>query len=399
MQKSKRYKRVRFSAEVIQAALEVFTETVPPDAQINTTSRTVDNGQEEWTFDTDEEFLAAYRKGAKKYRFQKSASLKGQIASLMVGAFSADDVHISVSNAQPLSIEKVFNVFERNLETSRLNPLAPQGPNVAKSKSYKRVRFSAEVIQAALEVFTETVPPDAQIDTTSRTVDSGQEEWTFDTDEEFLAAYRKGAKGYRFQKSVWLESRSARFTVISSGFGEVNISVSNALPSLVEKVFNVFERNLETSRLPPPLQPVAASPVPTIFIGHGQSDQWRELKDHLTDKHNYRVIAYEVGARAGHTIRDILDEMLTVSSFALLVMTGDDETDVGQLRARQNVVHELGLFQGKLGFHRAIAVAEHGVELFSNIDGVQQLHFSSGNIAEIYGDVLATLRREFGDAR
>jgi predicted nucleotide-binding protein len=137
---------------------------------------------------------------------------------------------------------------------------------------------------------------------------------------------------------------------------------------------------------------------PKIFIGHGRSVQWRDLKDHLTDKHGYQVNAYEVGVRSGYTITHILGEMLTQSSFALIVMTGDDETADGHARARQNVVHELGLFQGRLGFNRAITVTESGLESFSNIDGVQQIKFVH-NIAETYGDVLATLRREFGDAR
>jgi predicted nucleotide-binding protein len=137
---------------------------------------------------------------------------------------------------------------------------------------------------------------------------------------------------------------------------------------------------------------------PKIFIGHGRSAQWRDLKDHLTDKHGYQVNAYEVGVRSGYTITHILGEMLTESSFALIVMTGDDETTDGHTRARQNVVHELGLFQGRLGFNRAIMVTENALEPFSNIDGVQQIRFNH-NIAETYGDVLATLRREFGNAR
>jgi predicted nucleotide-binding protein len=77
-------------------------------------------------------------------------------------------------------------------------------------------------------------------------------------------------------------------------------------------------------------------------------------------------------------------------------MTAEDETVEGEFRARQNVVHEIGLFQGKLGFSRAIVLVEDGVELFSNLQGVQQIRYSKGNIRETYGDVLATLRREFG---
>ncbi len=71
------------------------------------------------------------------------------------------------------------------------------------------------------------------------------------------------------------------------------------------------------------------------------------------------VEAYEVGARAGHAIRDVLQRMLSNSAFAVLIMTGEDQTpDAGVMRARQNVVHEAGLFQGRLGFERAVVLLE-----------------------------------------
>jgi predicted nucleotide-binding protein len=88
--------------------------------------------------------------------------------------------------------------------------------------------------------------------------------------------------------------------------------------------------------------------------------------------------------------------MLEASSFALLVMTGEDESKDGSRRARQNVDHEADLFQGKLGFSRAIILLEDGTEEFSNIDGLQQIRFSKGKIKESFGDVLAVLKRELG---
>ena len=87
--------------------------------------------------------------------------------------------------------------------------------------------------------------------------------------------------------------------------------------------------------------------------------------------------------------------MTTKSSFALLVMTGEDEAEDGTLRARQNVIHEVGLFQGCLGFSRAIVLLEDGTEEFSNLFGIQQIRFSRENIKETFGDVLATIKREF----
>jgi predicted nucleotide-binding protein len=131
-----------------------------------------------------------------------------------------------------------------------------------------------------------------------------------------------------------------------------------------------------------------------VFIGHGRSKVWEELMNHLQDKHGQSVVAFESGARAGHHIRDILDEMLTESSLAFLVLTGEDETADQCLRARQNVIHETGLFQGKLGFSRAIVLLEEGVEEFSNLAGIQHISFPKGHIGETFGEVLAVIKRE-----
>ena len=144
----------------------------------------------------------------------------------------------------------------------------------------------------------------------------------------------------------------------------------------------------------PPKDEYAENPDATIFIGHGRNLAWRDLKDHLTDLHGYKVEAYESGARAGHTIRDN-SHLTKSSSFAVLVMTAEDEQSDGTLHARQNVVHEIGLFQGSLGFDRAIVLLENGTTEFSNLHGIQQLRFDKGRIRETFGDVLATLRREF----
>jgi predicted nucleotide-binding protein len=154
----------------------------------------------------------------------------------------------------------------------------------------------------------------------------------------------------------------------------------------------LFDANAERCRIPAQEKEKKGK----VFIGHGGDSQWRDLKDHLHEKHDYAIEAYEIGSRAGHTIRDILEEMLDSSSFALLVMTGEDETKDGKTLARQNVVHEAGLFQGKLGFSRAIILLEDGTEEFSNIHGLQQIRFSKGRIRESFGDVLAVLKRELG---
>ena len=65
-----------------------------------------------------------------------------------------------------------------------------------------------------------------------------------------------------------------------------------------------------------------------------------------------------------------LSQMLDQAAIALLILTGEDGQADGTLHARMNVVHETGLFQGHLGFERAIVLLEEGCEEFSNIHGL-----------------------------
>ena len=115
----------------------------------------------------------------------------------------------------------------------------------------------------------------------------------------------------------------------------------------------------------------------------------------MHEKHHYAVETYESGARAGHSIRDIIEEMMSESAFAVLVLTRDDSVGGIKKRARQNVIHETGLFQGRLGYSRAIILLEEGVEKFSNMEGIHYIAFSENNIKETFGEVLATIGREF----
>ena len=264
-----------------------------------------------------------------------------------------------------------------------------------KGKHYERVRFAAEVIREASETLLR------EVDTKERrlylSVEVDDAVWQHDTIEEFLAEYRRATGNGVYQEEIGSDY-SLRLQFFD--YGTTSVSVQSPNRSKIESVFEVFEKHIEESRLPELPEPPSLPPErPMIFIGHGRSLLWRELKDHLQDQHNHNVIAYEVGARAGHAVRDILKDMLSSSSFAILVMTGEDETRDDQLHPRLNVVHELGLFQGRLGFSRSIVLLEEGTQEFSNIHGVHQIRFAKDNIKETFGDVLATLKREFPENR
>jgi predicted nucleotide-binding protein len=161
------------------------------------------------------------------------------------------------------------------------------------------------------------------------------------------------------------------------------------------EVLSLFSKNPAVGQIDKSLKDAEIWRHINVFIGHGRDPYWRDLKDHLVDKHDLRVTAYETGARAGLTISDILKDMVSAADFAILVFSAENSHADGSLHARENVIHEAGLFQGKLGFRRAIVLVEEGCQLFTNISGIQYIGYSKGNIKEAFGDILAAIRREF----
>jgi predicted nucleotide-binding protein len=75
-------------------------------------------------------------------------------------------------------------------------------------------------------------------------------------------------------------------------------------------------------------------------------------------------------------------------------MTAEDTQGDGTIHARENVIHEAGLFQGRLGFARAIILLEEGCSEFSNIIGLTQIRFRQGNLSAIFEDIRRVLERE-----
>ena len=274
-------------------------------------------------------------------------------------------------------------------------------------RAFPRVFFDPSAIRKAYAVLEEMVkadpklgsPPDGKdplkVTFSSLYVERGRTRTCHDDEEQFFADYRNRSDTVFYGKNCGKCGIHIHYQNENS-----DVSVECRSRSVIDAVLNSFEESAPSNRLsdpPPPPKPKPVPPVqPKIFIGHGHSGLWRELKDHLTDKHGLEVIAYEVGAREGHTIRDILEDMLTKSTMAFLVLTGEDRDAEGLMHARENVIHETGLFQGRLGFARAIVLLEKGTAEFSNIHGIAQLRFAKGNIKEVFGDVVALIRREFG---
>jgi hypothetical protein len=107
-----------------------------------------------------------------------------------------------------------------------------------------------------------------------------------------------------------------------------------------------------------------------VFIGHGgASSEYLKLGLWLTDL-GLEWEVFDRSPTAGMSVKERLLEMLDNAQIAFLLMTPEDEDAQGKMNARANVVHEVGLFQGRLGWMKAIVLLEEDCEKFSNIEGV-----------------------------
>jgi len=138
----------------------------------------------------------------------------------------------------------------------------------------------------------------------------------------------------------------------------------------------------------------ATNSLGKVFIGHGSSNAWKDLREFIRDRLGLEWDEFNRISAAGYATKERLEEMLEHASFAFVVMTAEDEDPTGKLHARENVIHEAGLFQGRLGFPRAILLVEEGCEEFSNIHGLTQIRFPKGYIKAAFEEIRRVLERE-----
>jgi hypothetical protein len=159
-------------------------------------------------------------------------------------------------------------------------------------------------------------------------------------------------------------------------------------------------------RTAPPPSGTLPSPVPvefssginkpnrpdSIFIGHGGSSVWLVLEKHLTKTLGLNCTEFNAKPAAGYTTQHHLEKLLASATFAFLVMTAEDRHEDGTLHARENVVHEAGLFQGKLGFPNAVLLVEDDCALPSNLLGLTYIRFVKGRIETAFHEIGEVLK-------
>jgi hypothetical protein len=112
-----------------------------------------------------------------------------------------------------------------------------------------------------------------------------------------------------------------------------------------------------------------------VFISHGRSNEWTKVQNYLERDLGIPTLELAQEPNLGRTVLQKLEEESHKCTVAVIVMTGDDLANNGEIRARENVMHEIGYFQGKYGLMNVVLLHEQGVSIPSNIHGLVYIGF------------------------
>jgi len=80
----------------------------------------------------------------------------------------------------------------------------------------------------------------------------------------------------------------------------------------------------------------------------------------------------------GRNVFEKLVEEGKESNYAIALLTPDDLLESGSLRARQNVILEIGYFIGKLGRERVRLLVRGDIEIPSDLHGILYTRYDEG---------------------
>lgn len=121
-----------------------------------------------------------------------------------------------------------------------------------------------------------------------------------------------------------------------------------------------------------------------IFISYGQDKEAKTTVAKFVESLGLKPVILDQQSSKGQTIIDRFEEQADEAGFAIVLLTPDDvgsskATGKRKLRARQNVIFELGYLLGGLGNQRVCALYKEGVELPSGIRDVVYVPMDSNN--------------------
>jgi predicted nucleotide-binding protein len=187
-----------------------------------------------------------------------------------------------------------------------------------------------------------------------------------------------------------LPERSIPVPTKTTDFGGRGYIGRRALEVLGQDIDYIFELRAHSELAAPNPE------VPRrIFISHGRADYWREVQAFVERDLGVATLELAQEPNQGRTVLQKLQEESARCSFAIVVMSADDESSTGERRARENVMHEIGYFQGKFGLARLCLLHEEATNIPSNIHGLVYIPFPTGLVSAAFGALGREVRTVF----
>ncbi|WP_445431600.1 TIR domain-containing protein [Chryseobacterium indoltheticum] len=140
--------------------------------------------------------------------------------------------------------------------------------------------------------------------------------------------------------------------------------------SIIERV-PLIEKNLKNKRDVEVLKETTNK----IFIVHSHNNEIKQTVARTVTTLKLEPVILHEQIDQGKTIIEKFEKNGAEVNFAIILLTADDEGKAKiekdfKVRARQNVVFEMGYFIGKLGRDRVFLLLENGVDKPGDLDGI-----------------------------
>ena len=151
-------------------------------------------------------------------------------------------------------------------------------------------------------------------------------------------------------------------------------SAASLLESMIDEIREYWEDD-ELQNAAPAVEQRVIETTNEVFVVHGWDNGAKETVARLLTTLELEPVILHEQPNQGRTIIEKFEDYAQVG-FAVVLLTPDDtccsedEPGTPRLRARQNVILELGFFLGKLGRPRTFALRKGEVEIPSDYDGV-----------------------------
>jgi predicted nucleotide-binding protein len=149
--------------------------------------------------------------------------------------------------------------------------------------------------------------------------------------------------------------------------------VGNTGHAQFAKVTRDFIRTLDAERR-------SATHLTGIFISHGTNPEWFAVQRFLEDRFDSPVHSFESAPWGGREISEAITKYLERCGLSVCVLTAEDFTGDGRKFARQNVIHEVGLFQGQHGFDSVVLLVEEGCDFVPQAAAAYTIYFPQNRI-------------------